>query len=85
MRYLIVRTEIRAVAHHELVTAVIDGRRIRDEQTTPEQRRQTLRATDRESAMRLARALSTVGSVRSGRHRVKVVPVPGDPTPAPPR
>ncbi|MFV2088216.1 hypothetical protein [Micromonospora sp. LOL_021] len=76
MRYLIVRTEIRAVAHDELIAAVRTGQRIRDERTAPEPRRQTVCAENLEAAMHLARALSTVGPVRSGRQRVKVVPVP---------
>jgi hypothetical protein len=79
MRYLIVRTEIRAVAHDELIAAVSNGEPIRDERRTPELRRQTVCAEDRDAAMRLARALSTVGSVRSGRQRVKVVPIPAAP------
>ncbi|MEV0727525.1 hypothetical protein [Polymorphospora sp. NPDC050346] len=82
MRFLIVRTDIRAVADDDLVAAWAEGQRLRDEKTTPEPRRQTVRADDRDAALLLARALSSsVGAVRSGRQRVKVVrlaePVPG--------
>lgn len=82
MRFLIVRTEIRAAADDELAAAWAQGERLRDEQTSPEQRRQTLRADDRDAALLLARALSSVGAVRSGRQRVKVLPV-GQPEPRP--
>ncbi|MFY1675331.1 hypothetical protein ACN27G_36270 [Plantactinospora sp. WMMB334] len=75
MRFLIVRTDIRAAADDELAAAWAQGQRLRDEQTSPEQRRQILRADDREAALVLARALSSVGAVRSGRQRVKVLPV----------
>jgi hypothetical protein len=75
MRFLIVRTDIRAAADDELAAALADGRRLRDEPTTPEHRRQTVRAEDREAALLLARALSSVGAVRAGRQRVKVVPL----------
>ncbi|GAA3757618.1 hypothetical protein GCM10022225_48600 [Plantactinospora mayteni] len=78
MRFLIVRTDIRAAADDELAAAWAQGERLRDEQTSPEQRRQTVRAEDRDAALLLARALSSVGAVRSGRQRVKVVPV-GEP------
>jgi len=36
MRYLIVRTDVRAVAHDELTSAWANGARVRDERTTPE-------------------------------------------------
>jgi hypothetical protein len=75
MRFLIVRTDIRAAADDELAAAWAQGERLRDEQTAPEQRRQTFRADDRDAALILARALSSVGAVRSGRQRVKVLPV----------
>jgi hypothetical protein len=78
MRFLIVRTDIRAAADDDLAAAWAVGKRLRDEQSTPELRRQTLRAEDRDAALVLARALSTVGAVRSGRQRVKVVPI-GEP------
>ncbi|GIG85864.1 hypothetical protein Pen02_08000 [Plantactinospora endophytica] len=78
MRFLIVRTDIRAAADDELAAAWAHGERLRDEQTSPEQRRQTVRADDRDAALLLARALSSVGAVRSGRQRVKVLPV-GEP------
>lgn len=75
MRFLIVRTDIRAAADDDLAAAWAQGECLRDEQTTPEQRRQTVRADDRDAALLLARALSSVGAVRSGRQRVKVLPV----------
>jgi hypothetical protein len=78
MRFLIVRTDIRAAADDDLAAAWAVGKRLRDEQAAPELRRQTLRAEDRDVALVLARALSTVGAVRSGRQRVKVVPI-GEP------
>lgn len=73
MRFLIVRTDIRAVAYDDLAAAWADGKRLRDERSTPEPRRQTVCADDRDAAMVLARALSSVGAVRAGRQRVKVV------------
>jgi hypothetical protein len=75
MRYLIVRTEVRSVGPDEVVAAWADGARIRDERTDPEPRRQTVSAEDREAALSLARALASVGAVRSGRQRIKVVRV----------
>ncbi|MFD0821620.1 hypothetical protein ACFQ0D_25665, partial [Micromonospora zhanjiangensis] len=63
MRFLIVRTDIRVAADDELAAAWAGGRCLRDEQTAPEQRRQTLRAEDREAAVVVARVLSTVGAV----------------------
>jgi hypothetical protein len=73
MRYLIVKTEVRSVAPDELALAWENGGRVRDEQTTPEFRRQTMFAENRDAALHLARALAAVGSVRAGRQRVKVV------------
>jgi hypothetical protein len=52
---------------------VSNGYRLRDERISPETRRQTMTAEDREAALHLARALSTCGPVRSGRQRVKVI------------
>ncbi|MCG5467866.1 hypothetical protein LADH09A_001715 [Micromonospora sp. LAH09] len=75
MRFLIVRTDIRAVADGDIAAAWADGHRLRDETTTPEPRRQTVHAEDRDAALLLARALATVGAVRSGKQRVKVVPL----------
>jgi len=49
------------------------GTRPRDERTSPETRRQTLTAENREAAMIMARALASAGSVRRGRQRIKVV------------
>ncbi|MEH0843917.1 hypothetical protein V6U81_16155 [Micromonospora sp. CPCC 205711] len=81
MRFLIVRTDIRAAADNDILTAWAGGGRLRDERTTPEARRQIVHAEDRDAALLLARALATVGAVRSGRQRVKVLPLddPGHP------
>lgn len=66
MRYLIVRTEIRAPAP--------DGSALpRDERRLPETRRQTATAEDWASALHMARALAACGAVRAGRQRVKVI------------
>ncbi|SDX97796.1 hypothetical protein SAMN05444365_101269 [Micromonospora pattaloongensis] len=73
MRFLIVRTDIRAVPTDQLAAAWADGEPVRDEQVAPEPRRQTVCAEDRDAAMVLARAFSAVGAVRAGRQRVKVV------------
>lgn len=73
MRYLIVKTEVRAVAPEELASAWAQGYRVRDERTAPEPRRQTMFAEDRDAALHLARALAAVGPVRAGRQRIKVV------------
>lgn len=81
MRFLIVRTEIRAAADVDVAAALACGGRLRDETTTPEPRRQVVHAEDREAALLLARALSTVGAVRAGKQRVKVLPLRG-PDPA---
>ncbi|MBX6358405.1 MAG: hypothetical protein IRZ05_21450 [Micromonosporaceae bacterium] len=75
MRYLIVRTDVRAVGPDEVVAAWSEGARIRDERTDPEPRRQIVMAEDRDAAFRLARALAAVGAVRAGRQRIKVVRV----------
>jgi hypothetical protein len=80
MAFLIVRTDVRTVDLDEITSTWHDGRRLRDEKTSPELRRQTVCADDRESAFRLARALAAVGAVRSGRQRVKVVRL-GEPEP----
>ncbi|MFC0031300.1 hypothetical protein ACFFMM_17415 [Micromonospora chaiyaphumensis] len=83
MRFLIVRTEIRAAADSDIAAAWAGGGRLRDETSLPESRRQVVHAEDRDAALLLARALSTVGAVRAGRHRVKVLPIedlaPGHP------
>ncbi|WP_033340841.1 hypothetical protein [Catenuloplanes japonicus] len=78
MRYLIVRTDIRPVEPPAMETVWADGKSVRDERTTPEPRRQTVLAQDRAAALDLARALSAMGAVRSGRQRVKIIRV-GDP------
>lgn len=75
MRFLIVRTDVRAAAHDDVAAAIVSGCRIRDEKVTPEARRQIVHADDRDAALGLARALSKVGAVRSGRQRVKVLPL----------
>lgn len=75
MRYLIVRTDIRTAADIDLAAAWAGGGCLRNETTTPELRRQTVHAEDRDAALLLARALSTVGAVRAGRQRVKVLPL----------
>ncbi|MEK8109437.1 hypothetical protein NKG94_42240 [Micromonospora sp. M12] len=81
MRFLIVRTDIRAVADGDIVAAWADGHRLRDETTTPEPRRQIVHAEDRDAALLLARALAAVGAVRAGKQRVKVLPL-SEPRPA---
>ncbi|SCL39754.1 hypothetical protein GA0070624_6679 [Micromonospora rhizosphaerae] len=80
MRFLIVRTDIRAAADTEIAAAWAGGGRLRDETRTPEPRRQVVHAEDRDAALLLARALATVGAVRSGKQRVKVLPI-ADPDP----
>ncbi|MFI7213836.1 hypothetical protein [Micromonospora maritima] len=75
MRFLIVRTEIRTAADADIAAAWAGGGRLRDETSAPEPRRQVVHAEDRDAALLLARALSAVGAVRAGRHRVKVLPV----------
>ncbi|WP_319459463.1 hypothetical protein [Micromonospora sp. RTP1Z1] len=83
MRFLIVRTDIRTAADIDIAAAWAGGGLLRDETTTPEPRRQVVHADDREAALLLARALATVGAVRSGRQRVKVLPI-SDPDPGRP-
>lgn len=73
MRFLIVRTEVRSYAPEEVVASFMEDAPLRDESTTPEQRRQVAEADNLDSALQLARALASVGAVRSGRQRVKVV------------
>ncbi|KAB1138828.1 hypothetical protein ACLQ20_04795 [Micromonospora sp. DT46] len=75
MRFLIVRTDIRAAADVDIAAAWACGDRLRDETTTPEPRRQIVHAEERDAALLLARALATVGAVRSGKQRVKVLPL----------
>ncbi|SCE92291.1 hypothetical protein GA0070216_103152 [Micromonospora matsumotoense] len=75
MRFLIVRTDIRTAADIDLAAVWAGGGCLRNETTTPECRRQTVHAEDRDAALLLARALSTVGAVRAGRQRVKVLPL----------
>jgi hypothetical protein len=75
MRFLIVRTDVRAAAYADVAAALQAGNRVRDEKVAPEARRQIVHAEDRDAALILARALSNVGSVRSGRQRVKVLPL----------
>jgi hypothetical protein len=73
MRFMIVRTDVRHTSEHEVSEAFSHGYRLRDERVSPEQRRQTMTAEDRDAALHLARALAATGSVRSGRQRVKVI------------
>jgi hypothetical protein len=73
MHFLIVRTDIRPTAPHEVSSAVSNGDLLRDERNSPETRRQTMTAENRDAALHLARALATCGSVRNGRQRVKVI------------
>ncbi|MCI4062539.1 hypothetical protein MRQ36_08175 [Micromonospora sp. R77] len=77
MRFLIVRTDIRTVVDTDIAAAWADGGRLRDETTTPEPRRQVVHAEDRDAALLLARALASVGAVRCGKQRVKVLPLDG--------
>ncbi|MEU7589462.1 hypothetical protein AB0A95_24580 [Micromonospora sp. NPDC049230] len=81
MRFLIVRTDIRSVADGDIAAAWVDGHLLRDETTAPEPRRQIVHADDRDAALLLARALATVGAVRAGKQRVKVLPL-SEPRPA---
>lgn len=73
MRFLIVRTEVRPFAPNDVVASFEEGTLLRDESTAPEQRRQVAEADNLDSALQLAKALASVGAVRSGRQRVKVV------------
>jgi hypothetical protein len=73
MRYLIVRTEVRPVGLDDINALWGEDVPLRDETEAPEPRRQTAEADSLEAALRLARALASVGAVRSGRQRVKVV------------
>lgn len=73
MRFLIVRTEVKAIAPEDVVASFVDERPLRDESRSPEQRRQVAEADNLDSALQLAKALASVGAVRSGRQRVKVV------------
>jgi hypothetical protein len=75
MRFLIVRTDVRTAGYDDVAAALEAGSRLRDEKVAPEARRQIVHAHDRDAALGLARALSSVGSVRSGRQRVKVLPL----------
>ena len=75
MRFLIVRTDIRAAADVDIAAALASGGRLRDETTTPEPRRQIVHAEERDAALLLARALAAVGAVRCGKQRVKVLPL----------
>ncbi|MGN9779095.1 hypothetical protein ACTMS0_25535 [Micromonospora sp. H33] len=75
MRFLIVRTDVRAAADVDIAAAWAGGGRLRDETLSPEPRRQVVHADDRDAALVLARALASVGAVRAGRQRVKVLPL----------
>jgi hypothetical protein len=78
MRYLIVRTEVKPIAPEDVVASFLDESPLRDESVDPEQRRQVAEADNLIAALQLARALASMGAVRSGRQRVKVVRL-GDP------
>jgi len=80
MRYLIVRTEVRNAELDEVSATIDAGCSVRDELTSPEPRRQTFSAVDRDAALLLARALSSSGAVRKGRQRIKVICI-GEPRP----
>jgi hypothetical protein len=69
MPYLIVRTDVRANDRNH--------RYRRDERNTPEIRRASATAETYDAAMRMARAFSACGPVRSGRQRVKVILIGG--------
>ena len=73
MRYLIIRTEVRPVDLDDINALWSEEAPLRDETESPEPRRQTAEADSLEAALRLARALASVGAVRSGRQRVKVL------------
>jgi hypothetical protein len=73
MRYLIVRTEVRGFSPDQLNAAWLDGEALRNESERPELRRQTVEAENLDAALHLARALASVGAVKSGRQRVKVL------------
>jgi hypothetical protein len=68
MTYLIIRTDVRDVTEE-----INDNGWIRDERNDPETRRQMAKADNFDAAMRMARALSACGQVRTGRQRVKVI------------
>lgn len=73
MHYLVVRTNVRRLSSRDLAVTWATGGRARDEHTFPEPRQQTAFAQNLDAALQLARALATVGAVRAGRQRVKVV------------
>lgn len=65
MPYLIVRTDVRVNEQNH--------RYRRDERNTPEIRRASATADNYDAAMRMARAFSACGQVRSGRQQVKII------------
>jgi hypothetical protein len=65
MPYLIVRTDVRANDQNH--------RYERAGRNTPETRRASATAETYDAAMRMARAFSATGKVRSGRQRVTVI------------
>jgi hypothetical protein len=75
MRYLVVRTDVRQLGPADLQDLWSTGSRPRDERKSPETRRQTFTADNLDAALILARALASSGPVRSGKQRVKVVPL----------
>jgi hypothetical protein len=68
MSYLIVRADVRSSDD-----SMDQSDHIGDSHPGPEIRRQTAIAETWEAAMRMARALSSCGQVRSGRQCVKVI------------
>ena len=73
MRFLIVRTDIRTAAADDLRRAWADGHRLRDETTPPSRAGRSSMPRTGTPRCQLARALASVGAVRAGRQRVKVV------------
>jgi hypothetical protein len=73
LHYLVVRTEIRRLTPHDLDVTWAARGHARDERACPEPRRQTAFADSLDAALMLARALASVGPVRAGRQRVKVI------------
>jgi hypothetical protein len=70
MPYLIIRSDVTDA------DATTDQQRFRDERFEPETHRQTATADSLDAAMRMARALSACGQVRTGRQKVTVVRIP---------
>jgi hypothetical protein len=75
VRYVVVRTDVRALTAADLAAAIAGSGHARDERTFPEPRRQMAFADTLDAAIGLARALAAVGQVRAGRQRVKIIRV----------